>query len=165
MDLKEIKAVIDLMAKNGLTEFELEKGDVKLRVKRGPGGEWSTSSAPAAAAPGTQPLPQIIMAPPVAAATAAPQPAAAPAAPAPEAGLSQIVSPMVGTFYRSPSPDSAPYIDAGQEVNEETVVCIIEAMKVMNEIKAECTGVIVEVFAQNGKPVDFGKPLFSVRPK
>jgi acetyl-CoA carboxylase biotin carboxyl carrier protein len=72
---------------------------------------------------------------------------------------------MVGTFYRSPSPDSPPYIDVGQEVNEETVVCIIEAMKVMNEIKAEACGIIVEVLAQNGKPVDFGKPLFSVRPK
>ena len=162
MDLKEIKAVIDLMTKNGLTEFELEKGDVKLRVKRGPSGEWTTTAVPLAApVGGTQPLPQIIVAPPVAA--AAPAPAAPVAAPA--ANLNNIVSPMVGTFYRSPSPDSPPYIDAGQEVNEETVVCIIEAMKVMNEIKAEVSGVIVEVLAQNGKPVDFGKPLFSVRPK
>jgi acetyl-CoA carboxylase biotin carboxyl carrier protein len=72
---------------------------------------------------------------------------------------------MVGTFYRSPAPDQPPYIDVGQEVNEDTVVCIIEAMKVMNEIKAETSGIIVEVFGQNGKPVDFGKPLFSVRPK
>jgi acetyl-CoA carboxylase biotin carboxyl carrier protein len=162
MDLKEIKAVIDLMTKNGLTEFELEKGDVKLRVKRGPSGEWTTTAVPVAAATGTQPLPQIIVAPPAAAAAT---PAAAAPATAPLPGLSQIVSPMVGTFYRSPSPDSPPYIDAGQEVNEETVVCIIEAMKVMNEIKAEVSGIIVEVLAQNGKPVDFGKPLFSVRPK
>jgi acetyl-CoA carboxylase biotin carboxyl carrier protein len=162
MDLKEIKAVIDLMTKNGLTEFELEKGDVKLRVKRGPSGEWTTTAVPVIAATGTQPLPQIIVAPPAAAATT---PAAAAPATAPLPGLNQIVSPMVGTFYRSPSPDSPPYIDAGQEVNEETVVCIIEAMKVMNEIKAEVSGVIVEVLAQNGKPVDFGKPLFSVRPK
>ena len=161
MDLKEIKAVIDLMTKNGLTEFELEKGDVKLRVKRGPSGEWTTTAVPiAAAAAGTQPLPQIVVAPPTAAAPAAAAPATTPLP-----GLSQIVSPMVGTFYRSPSPESPPYIDAGQEVAEETVVCIIEAMKVMNEIKAEVSGVIVEVLAQNGKPVDFGKPLFSVRPK
>jgi len=165
MDLKEIKAVIDLMAKNGLTEFELEKGDVKLRVKRGPSGEWTTSSVPVAqAVAGTQPLPQVAVAP-AAPAAPAPQAAAAPAPAASSAGLAQIVSPMVGTFYRSPAPDSPPYIEAGQEVNEETVVCIIEAMKVMNEIKAECSGVIVEVLAQNGKPVDFGKPLFSVRPK
>jgi acetyl-CoA carboxylase biotin carboxyl carrier protein len=162
MDLKEIKAVIDLMTKNGLTEFELQKGDVKLRVKRGPAGEWTTSTVPVVAATGTQPLPQIVVAPPV----VAPAPAsAAPAPAAPAAGLSQIVSPMVGTFYRSPAPDQPPYVDVGQEVNEETVVCIIEAMKVMNEIKAETAGIIVEVFGQNGKPVDFGKPLFSVRPK
>jgi acetyl-CoA carboxylase biotin carboxyl carrier protein len=162
MDLKEIKAVIDLMTKNGLTEFELEKGDVKLRVKRGPSGEFTTSTVPAASATGTQPLPQIILSAP--AAVAAPAPMAAPVAAAPSTEL-KIVSPMVGTFYRSPSPDSPSYIEPGQEVNEETVVCIIEAMKVMNEIKAEVNGVIVEVLAQNGKPVDFGKPLFSVRPK
>lgn len=161
MDLKEIKAVIDLMTKNGLSEFELEKGDFKLRVKRGPTGEWITTATPiapvAAAAqhPPTAGLPAVTVIP----ANAAP---AAPA-PAPSA-QSQIVSPMVGTFYRSPSPDSPPYIDVGQEVNEETVVCIIEAMKVMNEIKAETRGVIVEVLAQNGKPVEFGKPLFAVNP-
>jgi acetyl-CoA carboxylase biotin carboxyl carrier protein len=89
------------------------------------------------------------------------------ATPAPVAGASthqQIVSPMVGTFYLSPSPDSPPYISVGQEVQEDTVVCIIEAMKVMNEIKAETRGVIVEVLAPNGKPVEFGKPLFAVRP-
>jgi acetyl-CoA carboxylase biotin carboxyl carrier protein len=159
MDLKEIKAIIDLMTRNGLSEFELEKGDFKLRVRRGPNGEW-ISSAPV---PVAVPSPVAVAPVPV-----APSPVAAPAAPvaAPEATAAgaQIVSPMVGTFYRSPSPDSAPYIEVGQEVNEETVVCIIEAMKVMNEIKAEVSGVIVEVLAQNGKPVEFGKPLFSVRP-
>lgn len=161
MDLKEIKAVIDLMTRNGLSEFELEKEGFKLRVKRGPGGEWVTSTAPVAAthsqvhhhAPAA---PAQIAAAPAAAASAAPT--------ATSTGTAQIVSPMVGTFYRSPSPDSGPYVDVGQEVNEETVVCIIEAMKVMNEIKAETKGVIVEVLAQNGKPVEFGKPLFAVRP-
>jgi acetyl-CoA carboxylase biotin carboxyl carrier protein len=162
MDLKEIKAIIDLMTRNGLSEFELEKGDVKLRVKRGPSGEWissAASSAPASVSP-------IIQAAAGAATTAASlpaSPAATGSATPPVANGLQIVSPMVGTFYRSPSPDSPPYIDVGQEVNEETVVCIIEAMKVMNEIKAEVSGVIVEVLAQNGKPVEFGKPLFSVR--
>ncbi len=106
MDLKEIKAVIDLMTKNGLTEFELEKGDVKLRVKRGPSGEWTTTAVPVATpVGGTQPLPQIVVAPP-AAATPAPAASATP----PPPSLSQIVSPMVGTFYRSPSPDSPPYL-------------------------------------------------------
>jgi acetyl-CoA carboxylase biotin carboxyl carrier protein len=162
MDLKEIKAILDLMTRHGLSEFELEKGDVKLRVKRGPGGEWVTSTAPAApiahplAAAPVHPaaLPVVAAAPPAAASA----PAAAPG----DASL-QIVSPMVGTFYRAPSPDSPNFIEPGQEVNEDTVVCIIEAMKVMNEIKAETRGVIVEVLAQNGKPVEFGKPLFSVR--
>jgi len=163
MDLKEIKAVIDLMTKNGLTEFELEKGDVKLRVKRGPSGEWTTTAIPAAVATGgTQPLPQIIAPAAAVPASATPAPAAAPASPA--ANTSQIVSPMVGTFYLSPSPDSPAYVTVGQEVQEDTVVCIIEAMKVMNEIKAETRGIIVEVLAQNGKPVEFGKPLFAVRP-
>lgn len=159
MDLKEIKAVIDLMTRNGLSEFELEKGDFKLRVKRGPTGEWITTATPTSAAHGSHPAPTV--AAPVTAA-AAPLVAAAPA-PTPSTH-SQIVSPMVGTFYRSPSPDSAPYIEVGQEVTEDTVVCIIEAMKVMNEIKAETRGIIVEVLAQNGKPVEFGKPLFSVNP-
>jgi acetyl-CoA carboxylase biotin carboxyl carrier protein len=162
MDLKEIKSIIELMMKNDLTEFELEKGDFKLRVKRGPSGEWITSSAPVVA-----PAPVLTHHAPVSAIPiAAPAiPATAPApSPAPSGGTAQIVSPMVGTFYLSPSPDSPPYVSAGQEVNEDTVVCIIEAMKVMNEIKAETKGIIVEVLAQNGKPVEFGKPLFSVRP-
>jgi acetyl-CoA carboxylase biotin carboxyl carrier protein len=168
MDLKEIKLVIDLMTKNGLSEFELEKGDFKLRVKRGPGGEWSTSTTPAA---GPQVVhhhaPVAAFAPaPVAAPAVIPQ-AAAMVMPDPVAAATthpQIVSPMVGTFYLSPSPDSPPYVTVGQEVQEDTVVCIIEAMKVMNEIKAETRGIIVEVLAQNGKPVEFGKPLFAVRP-
>lgn len=167
MDLKEIKLVIDLMTKNGLSEFELEKGDFKLRVKRGPGGEWSTSTTPSAApqvvhhhAPvaAFAPSPGQAAAAPVAAPAASPVPAVATSA------QSQIVSPMVGTFYLSPSPDSPPYVSIGQEVQEDTVVCIIEAMKVMNEIKAETRGVILEILAQNGKPVEFGKPLFALRP-
>ena len=80
-----------------------------------------------------------------------------------DAGHKEIVSPMVGTFYRAPSPDSAPYVKEGQEVTEETVVCIIEAMKVMNEIKAEVKGVITEVLVENGAPVQFGQPLFRVK--
>ena len=168
MDLKEIKLVIDLMTKNGLSEFELEKGDFKLRVKRGPGGEWTTSTTPAAGpqvvhhhAPvaAFAPSPAVVAAAPLAAPIAP-----APSATAPTSAQAQIVSPMVGTFYLSPSPDSPPYISVGQEVAEDTVVCIIEAMKVMNEIKAETRGVIVEILAQNGKPVEFGKPLFAVRP-
>ena len=167
MDLKEIKLVIDLMTKNGLSEFELEKGDFKLRVKRGPGGEWSSTTTSVAApqvvhhhAPAAAFTPSPAVA--AAASVAAPAATAAPGVDAPT--HPQIVSPMVGTFYLSPSPDSPPYVSVGQEVHEDTVVCIIEAMKVMNEIKAETRGIIVEVLAQNGKPVEFGKPLFAVRP-
>jgi acetyl-CoA carboxylase biotin carboxyl carrier protein len=160
MDLKEIKAILDLMTRHGLSEFELEKGDVKLRVKRGPGGEWTTSAA-APTAPSVAPVAAAPAVAPAVSTVAASAPAAA--APAASAGIVQIPSPMVGTFYRSPSPDSPPFVEVGQEVNEETVVCIIEAMKVMNEIKAETRGVIVEVLAENGKPVEFDKPLFSVR--
>jgi len=158
MDLKEIKAVIDLMTRNGLSEFELEKGDFKLRVKRGPTGEWTTTTTPISQAASISHQTMATAAP--AAAVPAPLIAAVPT----PSSHSQIVSPMVGTFYRSPSPDSAAYVEIGQEVSEDTVVCIIEAMKVMNEIKAETRGVIVEVLAQNGKPVEFGKPLFSVNP-
>lgn len=159
MDLKEIKAVIDLMTKNGLSEFELEKPEFKIRVRRGADGEVAAApvvySTPAPAAP----LPQVS---PAAANAVANLAASASAAKDP--ALKQILSPMVGTFYRSPSPDSSAYVEVGQEVNEDTVVCIIEAMKVMNEIKAEMKGVIVEVLAQSNKPVEFGKPLFAIKP-
>ena len=166
MDLKEIKLVIEMMTKNGLSEFELEKGDFKLRVKRGPGGEWSTSSTPAAAPQvvhhhgsvgGFAPAPVAAPVAPVAPAVAAPAPVTA------DSSNAQIPSPMVGTFYLSPSPDSPPYVSVGQVVQEDTVVCIIEAMKVMNEIKAEMRGTIVDVVAQNGKAVEFNQPLFTVR--
>jgi len=161
MDLKEIKAVIDLMTRNGLSEFELEKGDFKLRVKRGASGEWisSASPSPVLTAPSSNTLTAAFPGAAPAAYSAPPPPSSAPA----PVASAQIVSPMVGTFYRSPSPDSGAYVEIGQEVNEDTVVCIIEAMKVMNEIKAETRGVIVEVLAQNGKPVEFGKPLFAIK--
>ncbi len=150
MDLKEIKAIVDLMTRNGLSEFELEKEDFKLRVKRGPTGEYTTTSSG-----------PIIQLPPQAAHNVPSTPIIPPTNVEP---LLTITSPTVGTFYRSPSPSLPAYVEVGQEVKEDTVVCIIEAMKVMNEIKAEVSGVIVEVLAQNEKVVDFGRPLFSVRP-
>jgi len=149
-DLKEIKAIIDLMKKHGLSVFEIEKEGFRLKLEKGP-------SVQAAAA----------MPPPVAAepkaASSAPE-AAPPGLKAIESvPLREIVSPMVGTFYRSASPDSTPFVDVGKSVTEDTVVCIIEAMKVMNEIKAETSGIIAEVLAENGKPVQFGQVLFKVR--
>ncbi len=154
MDLKDIKAIIDLMKKNSIAEFELERQDFKIRLKRGLNA-------------GTIPLPYEELAPtaqfPAGALAANAQ---ATAVQAPAAGLAEleIKSPMIGTFYRAPSPESAPYIDVGSEVNPEAVVCIIEAMKVMNEIKAEVKGVVTQVLVENAKPVEFGQPLFKIRP-
>ena len=162
MELKEIKAIIDLMTKNGLTEFELEKGDVKVRIKRGPAGESPSVTMIARENGGSVILQPVV---PLAA-PGIPQPASSPTASVPAASPDQfkeIKSPMVGTFFRYPSPEAAPYIEIGQPVTEETVVCIVEAMKVMNEIKAEVRGVITEILVENAKPVEFGKPLFRVK--
>jgi acetyl-CoA carboxylase biotin carboxyl carrier protein len=152
MEIEQIRAIIAMMKENDLTEFSMEQDGLKIRIKRGPEGFQQVVSLPAAPPPAAAPAPP----------TAAPA-AAAPAVPA--ADQKFIVSPMVGTMYRSPSPDAPSYIEVGQEVDEETVVCIIEAMKVMNEIKAEVRGVITEVLAENAKPVEFGQKLFAVKAK
>jgi acetyl-CoA carboxylase biotin carboxyl carrier protein len=144
VDLKEIKALIDLMQKNGLTAFEMEKDGFRISLAK------ETGYAPAMA----------YAAPPAAPAAAVPAPAAAPAEAAPAASGKEIPSPMVGTFYSSPSPESPAFVKVGQKVTPDTVVCIIEAMKVMNEIKAEVSGTITEVAAENGQPVQFGQALF-----
>lgn len=154
MELKDIKAIIDLMKKNDLSVFEMEKEGFRLKLQKG-AGERTVLTAPI--------MPQMIAAPVPATAPAAANPGGAGPAPAAPVATREIVSPMVGTFYRSASPESPPFIDVGQEVNENTVVCIIEAMKVMNEIKAEVKGVIAEVVAENATPVQFGQALFKVR--
>ncbi len=156
MELEQIKAIIGMMKDNDLSEFSMEQDGLKIRIKRGPEGfQQTVSLRPTAPAPVAAPV-----------AAAAPAPASsAPAAAAIAAEAKHIVSPMVGTFYRAPSPDAPPYIEVGQEVDPETVVCIIEAMKVMNEIKAEVKGVITEILAENAKPVEFGQKLFAVRVK
>jgi len=144
-DIKEIKSIIDLMKKHDLSVFEIEKEGFRLKLQRGASAPQATVSAPAVAT-GTGAEP--------------PLPAAKPIETAP---MKEIVSPMVGTFYRAASPDAPSFVEVGKSVTEDTVVCIIEAMKVMNEIKAETSGVIAEVLADNGKPVQFGQPLFKVR--
>ncbi len=156
MDLKDIKAIIDLMRKNAISEFELEREEFKIRLKRGISGANNVVFDDTAGA--------ITMAP-VAGALPAPSAAvAAPKAPEAAAGTVDIKSPMIGTLYRSPSPEASAYAEVGTEVGPDSVVCIIEAMKVMNEIKAEVRGVITQVLAENAKPVEFGQPLFKVRP-
>jgi acetyl-CoA carboxylase biotin carboxyl carrier protein len=153
LELKDIKAIIDLMKKNDLSVFEMEKEGFRLKLQKG-AGEQTIFAAPPA-------LPPVIALPAQTAAAAAAS--TTPAAPSVEVASKEITSPMVGTFYRAASPESPPFAEVGKEVNEDTVVCIIEAMKVMNEIKAEVTGVITEVVAENGKPVQFGQTLFKVR--
>jgi acetyl-CoA carboxylase biotin carboxyl carrier protein len=154
VELKDIKAIIDLMKKNSITEFELEQQDSKIRLKRGLNGGTSTVQQDDSISAIPVPLPAPLSAPAVQ--PASPQPAAT--------GEIEIKSPMIGTFYRAPSPESANYADVGTEVNPESVVAIIEAMKVMNEIKSEVKGTITQVLVENGKPVEFGQPLFKVRP-
>jgi len=142
------------MKKNDLSVFEMEKDGFKLKLQKG-AGDQTVFATPANGLPSAPP----------AVAPAPVLPAAAPAVQETEKGASlrEIVSPMVGTFYRAGSPESPPFVDVGKEVTEETVVCIIEAMKVMNEIKAETKGVIAEIVAEGGKPVQFGQVLFRVR--
>ena len=168
MDLKDIKVIVDLMKKNAVSEFEMEEGDFKIKLKRDSGkprkGETVVvqEAAPvilpaAAAAP--------VAAPMTTATPASATPAVAPAAaPVPVAEGPEVKSPMIGTFYRKPSPDADSYVEVGSVVEPDTVVCIIEAMKVMNEIKAEVKGTIAEVLVEDGKPVEYGQALFRIEP-
>ena len=146
MDLRKLKKLIDLVQESGIAELEITEGEEKVRIVKG--GAVSMMSAPVAA-------PLI--------AERAPAPAAAPAgAAAPEAGQEGHVvkAPMVGTFYRSPSPDAKPFVEVGQAVKEGDTICIIEAMKLMNEIEADASGVVKAILVENGQPVEYGQPLF-----
>ena len=147
MKIDEIKAIAEIVAANDLAELKLERDGFTLEIKRG-------SSAVVAA-------PVSVIAPaPVAAPAPAPAPAAAPVA-AP-ANRVTIDSPLVGTLYRAPSPEAAPFVKVGDKVTPDTVVCIVEAMKVMNEIKAEKSGIIRDILVENGSAVEFGQPLFVI---
>lgn len=153
MDLKAIKQVIDLMQRSELTEFELEEEGFKLRLSRKHGDTPApVFQAAPAAAQSTPPFPQ-----PAAPAADTPAPAAD------EKDVGIIKSPMVGTFYRAPSPESPVFADVGTKVTADSVVCIIEAMKVMNEIQSELSGTITEVLVENGEAVEYGQPLFKVK--
>ena len=149
MDLKDIKAIIDLMKKNSVSEFELERQDFKIRLKRGGVQVAHYEDSPIALAmPPSSAAPAVI---PVSTAAVV------------VSNDAEIKSPMIGTLYHAPSPESANYVEIGTEVGPDTVVCIIEAMKVMNEIKAEVRGVITEILIDNVKPVEFGQPIFRIR--
>jgi len=159
MNLKEIKELIDLITEKGISEFELERAGVRLKISRTgsaaqavqQGAETRVAAAPAAApAP-----PRTIPATPVP--TAAPEPVAA------GDGLHVVRSPMVGTFYSAPAQDAPPFVQIGDQVQAGQVLCIIEAMKLMNEIEAEVAGEVVACHVENGQPVEYGEPLFDLK--
>src|SRR5579871_2747444 len=155
MELEQIKAIISMMKDNDLSEFQMEQDGLKIRIKRGPEGLQQTVTLP----PAPPPVQSMAALQPAAASAAAPAAAVPAAVPS---DVKHVVSPMVGTFYIAASPDAPPYVQVGQEVEPETVVCIIEAMKVMNEIKAEVSGIVTDILAENAKPVEFGQKLFAV---
>lgn len=148
-DVKKVRKFIELMNEHDLAEIDLRQGDQRIRLRRGP--ETVTMTA----------MPMAPQAPMASAPRAAGSEAAAPAA---DANALLIRSPMVGTFYTAASPDSPPFVKVGDQVGPETTVCIVEAMKVFNEIPAECAGRIAAVLVQSGDPVEFNQPLFKVEP-
>ncbi len=151
MDLRKLKKLIDLVEESGISELELTEGEEKVRISR-------------AMAPGVAPVTQYVAAPAPVAATPAPAAAAAAPAAAPAEALDGKVvkSPMVGTFYRASSPDANPFVDVGSSVSTGDTLCIIEAMKLLNEIESEYAGVIKKIFVENGQPVEYGEPLFLI---
>ena len=156
LNMDELRELTELFSSHGLTDFEFENADIRIRLSRSP----APSAAPVALPPpAVAPMPPPTPAP-------APAPEAAPAAAesaAAEEELHIITSPIVGTFYRSPAPDADPFVKAGSRVEPDTVVCIIEAMKLMNEIQAEATGTIEKIYVENGQPVEYGQPLFGLK--
>ena len=159
MDLKLIRNLVRIMERGEVSELEIDDEKAGLRVHLKRGGSTPVAGAPVVMMPGTTgPAPEV-----------PPEPGAGGGASGEaqserDRGLEEITSPMVGTFYSASAPGAEPFVSVGQTVGEETVVCIIEAMKVMNEIKAEMRGEVVEILVENGEPVEFGQPLFLVRP-
>lgn len=150
IDTRKLKQLIELMKENDLTELDLREGEEQVTIKRG-----STAA----------PMPQAMAAPP-AAQPAAAAPVAEPTPPtAEDQGLIEIKSPMVGTFYSAASPDADPYVRVGATIDSETVICLIEAMKVFNEIKAETSGTVEKVLVDNGQAVEYDQPLYLVKPQ
>jgi len=173
MNQKEIKELIELLVEKDITEFELERGDIKVHVKRGGSTASVVQVAPLVAA--AQPLPIAVTQPAPAAGGSAQEAGAQPAMPAAsfspgptaealsDADLYIVKSPIVGTYYEAPSPGTPPFVKVGDTVKEGQVLCIIEAMKLMNEIEAEVSGVIAKMFVSKGSPVEYLMPLFAIR--
>jgi acetyl-CoA carboxylase biotin carboxyl carrier protein len=162
MNQKELKELIEFLKEQDIAEFELERGDVKVRVKRSvppPSAPETRFVAIPSIAPGPESAPAAPVLNPAAPA------AATPAAPPVEQGLHAVRSPIVGTFYEAPSPGAPPFVKVGDSVQLGQVLCIVEAMKLMNEIESDVTGEIVEKLVGNGEPIEYGQELFMVRPK
>jgi acetyl-CoA carboxylase biotin carboxyl carrier protein len=163
MNQKELKELIDFLVEKDITEFELERGDLKVRVKRGSEPIVVPVAAPAAAPVLSGPAAVSVAAAPSATPQAAP--VTAPAEPAEEAGLHVVKSPIVGTYYESPSPGSPPFIKVGDTVSAGQVLCIVEAMKLMNEIESDVAGEVVKILVTNNQPIEYGQSLFAIRPR
>ena len=159
MNQKELKELVEFLIEKDITEFELERGDVKVRIKR---GTPELAPAPAERIINVHAAPATAVAP---AAPAAPE-ALAPATATPaEEALHMVHSPIVGTYYESPSPGSPPFVKPGDNVEAGQVLCIVEAMKLMNEIEADIGGEVVKCLVKNGQPIEYGQDLFAIRPK
>ena len=163
MNQKELKELIDFLIEKDISEFELERGDVKVRIKRG--GETAAPviahAVPMAAMPMAAPPAQASQS----AAASAPASASARPTAAAEEELHTVKSPIVGTFYEAPGPGALPFVKPGDQVAAGQVLCIIEAMKLMNEIESDASGEVVKVLVSNGQPVEYGQPLFAIRPR
>jgi acetyl-CoA carboxylase biotin carboxyl carrier protein len=159
LNLDEVRELTELFSEHGLTDFEFENADIRIRLSRNPAPVIAAATHAALPPPTTHaPTAQ------TSAATAAQQQAAKDeTTPAPEEELHIITSPIVGTFYRSPSPDAEPFVKVGSQVEVGTVVCIIEAMKLMNEIESDAVGTVIKIYVENGQPVEYGQPLFGVK--
>ena len=158
MDFDEIKQILDMMREHDIAEFELERDNIKLRLRKNAAGHWNVAPAPSHA-PYAPPLPAAPQAP---AAGADSSPVLADADEALD--LAVVKSPIVGTFYRASEPGAKPFAEVGDTVRQGQVLCIIEAMKLMNEINAECDGEIVKCYVENGQPVQYGERLFAIKP-
>ncbi len=164
LTFEQIKELIELVARNRLQGLELERSGFRLKIDGQQAAALPAMPADNTAAPQSAAPSPAQSAPAAAAPASAPGPAAAPAPAGPPAGSHIVTSPIVGTFYRSPSPDADPFVEVGSRVKKGQVLCIIEAMKLMNEIESDVDGTIVEIYPQNAQAVEFGEPLFAVRP-
>jgi acetyl-CoA carboxylase biotin carboxyl carrier protein len=163
MNQKELKELIEFLIEKDIAEFELERGDVKVRIKRaGEHGVQIQHEPRFYAVPPAQSVPEIATVPAV---TPPAPPATPPVQPPADEGLHMVKSPIVGTFYESPSPGAPPFVKSGDMVETGQVLCIVEAMKLLNEIESDIAGEVVKKLASNGQPIEYGQELFAIRPK